>query len=93
MVYFIQQENGGPIKIGYTKNNIQGRLSVIQAHSPFNFKLIYSMEGTSKTETAIHKEFESDRIKNEWFNPSPRLLEFIKSPWSLPIPKNQERSG
>ena len=91
MIYFIQQEPGGAIKIGYAKNNIQERIATFQTASPYKLVLIKSMEGSPATEAALHREFKDDLIRNEWFNPSSKLMEFINSPWFISIPKKRKR--
>jgi len=75
-VYFIQSENGGPIKIGYS-NDLVIRIRSLQNYYKQKFKVLAVIPGTYKTEKEIHRKFERYRIKGEWFKDVPRVLEKI----------------
>lgn len=74
-IYFIQSGNG-PIKIGYTTVS-QLRFSMLQVGNPEPLKIIKILRGGREEETAIHKKFKRDRLRGEWYIPSPELLKFI----------------
>jgi hypothetical protein len=76
IVYFIQAEIGGLIKIGYTID-LDKRLRTVQAHSPVPVKVIGTMRGSYEIEQEIHSKFASFRKHGEWFAPSERLLSFM----------------
>lgn len=75
-VYFIQGENGGPIKIGYTKD-LKSRLSSIQTGHPDILKLLACFPANEKDEQKLHKKFDALRLRGEWFKPLQILLDEI----------------
>jgi hypothetical protein len=77
-IYFIQNGESGPIKIGFT-TNIPIRISILQNSTPFQLRLLNSIEGTILDEQKMQKRFEKYRIKNEWFSPGKELIDFIIS--------------
>lgn len=85
-VYFIQGENGGAIKIGYTKN-FDGRLKVLQTSYPDILKVLCLIPGSTKTETSYHKKYKDIRLNGEWFKPNEELLKEIEK---LKIKYNQQ---
>lgn len=83
-IYFMQGDDGGPIKIGKCKTAPLYRLSSIQTGYPFG-KLGFAglFRGPSRNESELHRRFDSFRIRGEWFRPEQELVEFILS---LPEP-------
>lgn len=79
MIYFVQGGNDGPIKIGYTHNDIDARLSNFQVGSPEPLTLVASAPGGRHTERAIHIRFDHLRLHGEWFEPETELLDYIAS--------------
>ena len=79
-VYFIQEEETGRIKIGFSEKHPKGRLKDFQTGNSNKLTLVGYIEGTYKDESNLHKEFSKERIRkdNEWFEFSPRLKERIK---------------
>lgn len=79
-VYFIQGEQGGPVKIGWT-TNILSRIRSLQTGYPYKLILLGSMRGEPKVEARLHRRFRAERISEdrEWFNASRRLIAFIAS--------------
>lgn len=76
--YFIQAENGGPIKIGYTsKDNPEDRLRDLQTGNPNQLRLVAAIP--SNIERDLHRKFSHIRIKGEWFESTDELLSFIDS--------------
>lgn len=73
MVYFIAPIEGGPVKIGTTKN-INQRLATIQSSSPLPLHLISCAPGDRDLETSLHAMFHTERLHGEWFEPSNWLL-------------------
>lgn len=76
-IYFIQA-GSGPIKIGFSKD-VSSRLMDLQVASPANLSLLATIEGYPEDETAVHCQFDGYRIRGEWFQPGPELLNFIAS--------------
>jgi len=77
MIYFIQGENGGPIKIGYTKNLVN-RMFVLQEGNPYKLVVLGTMDGTLAAEQRLHTKFEKHRFRSEWFEDCEEIREFIK---------------
>ena len=78
MIYFIQSGDNGPIKIGYTDNNIENRLSGLQVSCPEKLTLLGCVDGDIYIEVALHKLFKTLRIRGEWFSSDPYLLKCIR---------------
>jgi DNA-binding NtrC family response regulator len=79
MIYFIQQGTTGPIKIGYTKNDIAKRMLSLQTASPKKLTLLGVIEGDKSQEKLIHKFFHAHKMEGEWFKPAPAVLDYILS--------------
>ena len=78
VVYFIQGESGGPIKIGHSFD-AKKRLRSLQTGHPDKLVLLGSFYGSQYDEHKLHEEFTSYRLRGEWFHPVERLIEKIKS--------------
>lgn len=76
-VYFIQGENGGAIKIGYSKNP-EERLKQLQTGYPDILKILCLIPATNKTEGFYHKKYEDLKLNGEWYKPDRRILNDIK---------------
>lgn len=75
MIYFIQAEQGGPVKIGYTTGEtIAARLSSLQTSCPFPLRVLRTMPGTTQDERALHARFADARLHGEWFHPTDELI-------------------
>ena len=79
-VYFIQEEESGNIKIGFSEKHPKGRLKDFQTGNSNKLNLIGYIEGTYQDESNLHHEFSKERIRkdNEWFKSSSRLKDRIK---------------
>ena len=77
-VYFIQEEETGRIKIGFSEKHPEGRLKDFQTGNPNKLILLGYIEGTPQDESNLHQEFSQERIRNEWFKSSPRVKVRIK---------------
>ncbi|EKS4345244.1 GIY-YIG nuclease family protein [Clostridium botulinum] len=77
-VYFILDTSAANlVKIGFTRN-LQKRLKQL-ATANCNLKLIHKIENCSMDyERSLHKFFEVERVKNEWFNYDIPIKEWIK---------------
>lgn len=74
MVYFVQAEWGGPIKIGYCRDGGEtARLKQIQTHNPDPLCITRVIPGDLTVERALHHRFADLRIRGEWFYPAPVL--------------------
>lgn len=77
VIYFLQVEGGGPIKIGFTCANPADRAKALQRSSPYLLTWIGYFPAASTIEAELHKLFASDRIRSEWFHPTQRIYDFI----------------
>jgi hypothetical protein len=80
IVYFVQVENGGPIKIGKSEGDGSNRLSQLQVSSPYELVILGTVPDPAGTlESDLHWKFRHLHIRGEWFRPESDLLEFIRS--------------
>lgn len=78
MVYFIQQGEAGPIKIGYTRN-INKRLSQLQTANPEKLHLRLTIPGTFGTEKVLHDYLKPIHIRGEWYECDPVMRHIMKA--------------
>lgn len=78
MVYFVQAEALGLIKIGLTRDAVD-RLKTLQVGSPDKLKLLGVIvhDDAEEIEHEAHIAFKDLHSHGEWFRPDARLLEFI----------------
>jgi len=79
-LYIMKNVRNGLYKIGFTSQKPEYRESTLQSQEP-EVELIFSSSNT-KTITAareIHEEYDSKRIRGEWFNLDDSELESIKA--------------
>ncbi len=78
MIYFVQAEGVGNIKIGFTDSvDASDRLSTLQTGSPVPLRLLGTIPGTMDDEKDLHRRFASARVVGEWFKPVSELLALI----------------
>lgn len=75
-VYFIQQGDNGPIKIGYSADPHK-RLQSLSTASPYPLRLLKVIDGGWMLEQTLHRRFAEHQLEGEWFAPAPELLAFI----------------
>ena len=78
MIYFIQVENKGPIKIGYAKKPEQ-RLKTLQIGNHKKLNLIAVIPGEPPLESKIHRDLKDFKRNGEWFNSTTEVLYYIKN--------------
>ena len=86
MIYFIQAGRKGPVKIGYTKNNIRDRLKNLQAATAEKLHLIGVLPGEVRNEKELHVKFKDLNIHGEWYKPETELIQYIYSSIMFNIP-------
>jgi hypothetical protein len=74
-VYFIQDGEEGPVKIGLSKSPEQ-RLPKLQTGNPRELFLRHVIPGDLKIERGLHTRFAQARIRREWFG-GPEYLPII----------------
>ena len=93
MIYFIQQGQDGPVKIGTISGNnaasVSHRLMALQGGNPTKLRIIGFCHGGEKEEIMLHKEMRRYRISGEWFALRGELIELIKR---LSILSEEDRS-
>ncbi len=78
VIYFIRVGDVGPIKIGWAKHGARSRLLELQISHYEELKVFATIECDSVLdETRIHDKFRGLRIRGEWFEPAPELLDYI----------------
>jgi hypothetical protein len=83
MIYFIQRDEGGFIKICAT-SCLTDRLESLFSPSEPDVKMLGICEGCFADVRELHLRFAHLRESGEWFTPHPSLLDFIRtnaSPW------------
>lgn len=76
MVYFMEGKKSGAIKIGYSRDP-QARQKTLQSSNHEEIGVITFIAGDRHMERLLHDAFRDERIRGEWFRPSPRLMRFI----------------
>jgi len=80
MIYFLQEEFGRFIKIGFNNgNDLDNRLRTLQVGCPGLHKLLLVIPGTQQEEWAWQLQFQKDKLRGEWFRPVPDLLQAIET--------------
>lgn len=80
MIYFMQGETGGPVKIGYT-DDIVRRRKQLEAKYDCSLEVLLLVNGGRDRETQVHAQFAHLRFpRTELFRPEPELMEFISRP-------------
>lgn len=76
-VYFIQEGEGGAIKIGTTTGSPEARRRVLQTAAPRPLHLLTAIPGGPDLERTLHQRFQALQLIGEWFEPGPELVAFI----------------
>lgn len=72
-VYFIQQGDDGPVKIGTAVDPLE-RLRQLQPGNPVPLTIRYVVPGDHFVERALHRHFADFRLMGEWFDMAPAVL-------------------
>ena len=80
LVYFVQAQGNGPIKIGYTTDVAQ-RFAWLRAHNAYFVTLVGLVvdENAKQVGRALQRRFARYRIHDEWFSPSDGLTRYIRT--------------
>lgn len=80
VVYFIQDGDDGPIKIGTSQvERLPERLRALQVGNPRELFIRATTPGNWMQENKTQWRFADARIRGEWFAATPELLEHIAS--------------
>ena len=77
-IYFIQQGDDGPIKVGYSTSP-EERLRALQTASPYSLRLLKVVEGGEALEKQIHTRFAENQLQGEWFQPTDTFVAYLES--------------
>ena len=75
-MYAIQAGDDGPVKLGITQDPAQ-RIKTLQTANPHELRGLAAWRILPEEEKAIHQQFAHARIRGEWFQPVPDLLDFV----------------
>jgi hypothetical protein len=78
-VYFLQVGTDGPIKIGFTINDLATRIRQVQAGSPYVLRWIGHFSGSREDERSAHLLLLNSHMRAEWFFPTKEVLAFVTS--------------
>jgi hypothetical protein len=73
IVYFLQCEPDGLVKIGFT-TNIGRRKAQLEEESGSRLRLLGFRWGGRAEELVLHRQLAPHRVDGEWFKPSPPVL-------------------
>lgn len=86
MIYFIQAEGIGHVKIGYTDgDDVSDRAAALQTGSPVPLRVLGTILGTLEDEKNLHRRFAAHRVHGEWFKPVPELLALFTAAEREPV--------
>jgi hypothetical protein len=79
-VYFAQEEFSLYIKIGWTtRQTVEERLDQVMPFCPGKLRFLAAIpRGEHRHEKALHHQFSSAHVHDEWFLPVPELVSFIR---------------
>lgn len=78
-IYYIQPQNGGLVKIGFTSKKVEMRIAELQTGCPDRLVLLGQESGDERKESELHTQFNYLRVCGEWFRPSIELMRHIVS--------------
>lgn len=77
-VYFLGDDEGGPVKVGYAKYDVNKRLTVLQTGYPRRLSVLAVIKDVPiETETAVHRFLSEHRMHGEWFARTPCVHDLI----------------
>lgn len=87
-VYFVQPEDGGPIKIGKANSPVN-RKAALESGMWFRLRFLGVTPGSYEFEHELHLRFSRHRIRYEWFQDVPEIraaIAFLCEPFRSEIP-------
>lgn len=90
VVYFVQHPETGHIKVGAT-SNFQRRFNQLQTEAasiltPLGFVHFEHRDEAFGHEHAIKMMFKSAKVKGEWFQPTAKLMDFVRHQSTVSMP-------
>ena len=78
MIYFIQEGDNGPIKIGKA-GSVERRQKGLQIAHHKELFILQVIPGGAERENKIKKDLIEYKIRGEWFQPTPEVFEYMRS--------------
>jgi hypothetical protein len=75
-VYVVQQAVTGAVKVGRS-DDVAYRFEKLKTGSPYELTLIGEIDESRYPERWIHRHLKAYRMRGEWFEPAPEMLEFL----------------
>lgn len=76
-LYFVLCRTTNRVKIGVANNPIS-RFNSIQCGSPTELTIVGLIWGPRTNEKKLHRKFRAHRVRGEWFDAVPELMDYIK---------------
>jgi len=84
VVYVVQAETGGPVKIGHTTWKARSRrLAELQTGNPERLVFRRVVDGERWLESALHEYFWESRLEGEWFELCDELAHLAPEAFSV----------
>jgi hypothetical protein len=77
LIYFIQEGDNGPIKIGKAVS-VERRLDGMQTAHHKELTILQVIPGGTTRESQIKKDLIKFKIRGEWFQPMPEVFEYMR---------------
>ena len=89
-VYFIESEESGCIKIGFSVD-VERRLSGLRSATPCKLNLLLAVPGGPLEEARLHGAFLKEHKSGEWFHGYGRLRSFVE--WLVTLPESERAAA
>jgi hypothetical protein len=76
-VYFIIEDSGDYLKIGFSAARAGNRRADLQVANPRELIVVATLQGDRSLETRLHRAFREEHQRGEWFRVSERLAAFV----------------
>lgn len=76
MIYFVQDGDGSPIKIGRSVTP-QKRIRMLQTGNARRLRVLATAPGSAQRESEIHRRLAAHRVQGEWYHPAPEVFALI----------------
>lgn len=77
MIYFALAVGTGTVKIGHTDGEPQDRLAALATGCPHDLVLLHTQFGDTADEAALHRQFDAQRVRGEWFRLEGPLTDYL----------------
>ena len=77
MIYVLSAREIPIVKIGYTRSATSRRVYDLVTGGPWTLTIVALVDGEPADERALHKRFDSGRLRGEWFHVNAALEEWL----------------